>query len=440
MGNIPEIDFKQLRMTNREVLRFAEALASAAPDLVRVGSIGNTREGTPIVLLTITDFADRQEKFGYFVQGNIHSHELGGTLAGLYLARQLVADHRPGGILSQTVFYIIARCNPDGAERIALHSGSERSAWGAAVDEPNRIAPCDIDDNGRIYAMRVICDDGDMIRDPASPEFCMIGRREGDSGPYYRHLPEGMIENWDGHTIPAWNDFARAYEDWNRNWPTFWHHAQFGAGTAPLSEPEVRLQADFLETHPEIIGGLAFHNGWGACLTPPNTCHALPENDQKFFDRLAEIASAYTGYPAYRSIHFGGGDTLHECFGQFPDYCFYERKFHCMLIELGTIENSAGLATDAVMNLHDTYTAPYAVLALQQRRPELEPAIIPWKKFEHPQLGEVEIGGLDVPVFANPTPEDRQKVARGCYLYMLEHIKLAVKHFSEESGRKRIIK
>jgi hypothetical protein len=434
---LPEIDFSHFRMTNREVEAFAQGLAAAAPKLVHVGTIGNTREGTPIVLLTITDFACDEPKYGYFVQGNIHSHELSGTLAGLHVARQLVAEHHSGDILSRVVFYIIARCNPDGAARMALHSGAERSAWGAPSTLPNRIRPCDVDGNGRIRVMRIPCANGDMVKNPLSPEFCMTGRTPDAPGPYYKQLPEGVIENWDGHTIPGWNDFYYAYQDWNRNWPTFWKAEQFGSGSAPLSEPEVKLQADFIEAHPEIIGALAFHNGWGACMTPPNTHNPLPEGEQEFFAELLKIASECTGYPAFRAIDYGSS-AVNETFGQFQDYCIYERGFHCMLIELGTIETSAGLSTTQLMTMKDTYSSPYAVLEFEKTHPEVELATIPWKKFNHPQLGEVEIGGLDAVAFANPAAETLQKAARGAYQYVLRHAELACKHFAGKVERRHI--
>ena len=48
---------RTLTMTDREANAWAEALAADYPGLVRIGSLGESREGRRMTLLTVTDFS-----------------------------------------------------------------------------------------------------------------------------------------------------------------------------------------------------------------------------------------------------------------------------------------------------------------------------------------------------------------------------------------------
>ncbi|MBR4220651.1 MAG: hypothetical protein IKR81_05815 [Victivallales bacterium] len=97
---IPELPFEHFYRF-AEVEAFVKELAKAAPELVKLSEIGKSREGRPLYMLTITDFSTgaAEDKPAYLIHGNIHSMELAGTHASLYTARQLVADHKKGGLL-----------------------------------------------------------------------------------------------------------------------------------------------------------------------------------------------------------------------------------------------------------------------------------------------------------------------------------------------------
>ena len=90
---IPPLPFRNF-FAHEELVEFIEALAASRPDLCRLGSLGKSREGREVYLLTITDFASGSpdDRPGYLVHGNIHAGELSGTHTALYTARQLLAD------------------------------------------------------------------------------------------------------------------------------------------------------------------------------------------------------------------------------------------------------------------------------------------------------------------------------------------------------------
>ena len=116
-----------------------EQFAAAAPEFVRLSEIGRSREGRPLLLLTVTDFStgDPKDKPGILIQSNIHCHELAGPLAALHTVQRLVENRDQDGILKNTVYYVLPRINPDYAERVIEHSGWIRSRRDDRDERPN---------------------------------------------------------------------------------------------------------------------------------------------------------------------------------------------------------------------------------------------------------------------------------------------------------------
>ena len=54
-------------------------------------------------------------------------------------------------------------------------------------------------------------------------------------------------------------------------------------------------------------------------------------------------------------------------------------------------------------------------------RKRKDPLFVPWKPFEHPQLGPVEIGGVQFLYLANRTLPDLAEVSKGTYRFTLDH-------------------
>ncbi|MBT4504319.1 MAG: carboxypeptidase, partial [Gemmatimonadetes bacterium] len=77
---VPKLPFRNFFMY-REVTDFLESLAKARPNLCRLGSLGQSRQGREVHLLTVTDFksGDPEDRPGYLIHGNIHAGELAGT-------------------------------------------------------------------------------------------------------------------------------------------------------------------------------------------------------------------------------------------------------------------------------------------------------------------------------------------------------------------------
>lgn len=407
---------RQFTMTDAQFGEEMRKIAAEYPALAKLTSLGVSREGRQVLMLTLTDFAAGGErKPGCFVQGHIHSKEMSGTVAGLFLARRLLEEHRPGGILTKQVFYVVPRCNPDGADRMVHMPANERSGWGGLVDDPNPLEPTDINGDGVVTSMRQVHPNGRWMEDPAHPGQ-MIARTPDAKGPFYAMGDEGMMRNWDGKFKGLGNGYWRVYEDWNRNWSYGWRKDQWGSGEYPLSIPEVRMQADFLESHRNIRSVLCLHNGWGMVMT-----HNVDEKDFPHLKRLADRASELIGYPVENEGMRPKSETQKPQHGRFSEYCYERLGLFCFTMELGTRETSAGLSVAEAKEHPFAYTAPYEVVAQQDAHPELPTCFFKWRKFNHPQVGEVEIGGSCPTLFACPLPEHLARICEGVYRFLVEY-------------------
>ena len=139
-ARLPTLPFGRF-LKYQDIDDFVKALASARPKLCRLGSLGKSREGRGIHLLTVTDFetGNPEDRPGYLIHGNIHAGELAGAHAALYTARQLLADHRRSDLLRRVTFYIVPRINPDGAEFVVTTAGRIRSRSDRSEQRPNTL-------------------------------------------------------------------------------------------------------------------------------------------------------------------------------------------------------------------------------------------------------------------------------------------------------------
>ena len=272
---VPALPFRDF-FSYGETADFLEKLAAARPHLCRLQSLGRSREGRAIPLLTVTDFDSGvpEDRPGYLVIGNIHAGELSGTHAALFTARELLARRSRPDLLERVAFYIVPRLNPDGAEFVATTAGVLRSRTDRSQKVPNTLYQEDVNGDGLILTMRQEHADGQFVKD-SRDERLVVKRRADSGGPFYRLLPEGYIHAWDGSDQVQ--ERGRSF-DWNRNWSCDWRPEpeQEGAGDFPFSEPEMRHLA---EVHPQPAeplrrAGIPYWSGGGAA--PPPRLEPMP--------------------------------------------------------------------------------------------------------------------------------------------------------------------
>ena len=425
-SNVPELPFRAF-LNYQELTDFVVSLSSACPDLCQLGSLGESREGRKIHLLTITDFraGAPEDKPAYLIHGNIHATELAGTHAVLYTARQLLVDDSVSELLKDVVFYIVPRLNPDGAEFVVTTSGPIRSRTDWANPEANTLYPKDMNGDGLILTMRQEHPDGAFVVD--SKDTRLIIRRKADSkGPFYRLMPEGEIYNWDGSDNISID--GRRF-DWNRNWSYDWRpeYEQYGAGDFPFSEKEMRHIAEFIHSKSNLFGVLGYHTGPAAVLRPPSTGSDsdLDEYDVIVMEDLAQIGSKYTEFPVIPVVKYHGKRNRDiNLRGHFHNFGYHHLGLFVFEFELGVIENSAGISTEdqlGVQNEIEEEEQKRKLIRWWDSQTEKDPIFKMWETFQHPQLGKVEIGGFLDRHVSNPTLPDLKRISEGTYKFTIDH-------------------
>ena len=425
---IPALPFEDF-FTYDEVTQFVEALAKSCPDLVTLSSIGDSREGRAVHLLTITDSSTgaAEDKPAYLIHGNIHASELSGTHAALYTARKLAVAHPRSDILKRVAFYIVPRINPDGAEFAAITSGSIRSRTDRSERVPNTLYQEDVNGDGLILTMRMEHPNGQFVAAPKDKR--LIIRRTRDSKPpFYRTLPEGMIHEWDGTDHIGVEGRSL---DWNRNWSYDWRPEpeQGGAGDFPFSEVEMRAMAELIFSHPNIFGVLGYHNGPNAVLRPPSTGsdNDLDANDVFVMQELAEVGAKQTKFPVVPVIKYRRDYQRDiNLRGHFHNFGYQHLGLFVFEFELGMLLNSAGIKTKdifAVKNEEEYEKLSRRMMKWWDKEKKRAPIFSDWTAFEHPQFGPVEIGGLLRKYMAGPTLSDLKKISQGTYKFTLEHVR-----------------
>jgi hypothetical protein len=323
-----------------------------------------------------------------------------------------------GARLRDVRFYVLPRMSPDGAEAVLTNGRYVRSV--PRDERPARAHAywrCDdVDGDGLALTMRVEDAGGEMVESTEFPGL-LLPRTIDDPPPYYKVYPEGVIENFDGSAVPTPHFLSDNQTDLNRNFPFFWapDSKQEGAGAFPLSEVESRAVVEFAIAHPEIFLWLNLHTFGGVFIRPlgdkPDS--KMNPEDLALFRQLGAWAEELTGYPMVSGCEeflYEPDTPLH---GDITDFAYHQRGAIAYVVELWDLFKQVGF--ERKKRFVDHYTqltrADMLKIAVWDRDKNSSRVVRPWRKFTHPQLGEVEVGGID-PRYGlwNPPPEELPNV------------------------------
>ena len=401
-----------------ELTNILKEFAISHTDFVRLTSIGKSHEGRDIWVVTVTTLTDRpdNEKPAFWIDGNIHAAELAGSSACLYLIDTLLKNYGRDPDITRCLdtrsFYICPRINPDGAE-LALTTPprlvrSSTRPYPYDEEPLTGLETVDIDNDGRILSMRIKDPDGHWKISTAEPRLLVPREPTESGGEYYRLIPEGLIKDYDGNLISLQQ--TREGLDLNRNFPAHWRaeHEQMGAGPYPASEPEVRAVVDFIANHKNICGGVAFHTYSGVLLRPFSyqTDEVFDNNDLSTFKKIGDCGSRLTGYPAVSAFHGFRFNTREVITGALDDWMYEDLGLYAWTVEIWSPQRQAGITDYHPTEWYQEHPFEDDLKMLQWNDEVLDgKGYVDWYKFEHPQLGEVELGGWD-PLFTfwNPPP------------------------------------
>jgi murein tripeptide amidase MpaA len=410
-----------------ELTRHIQTLAALRPDLARVESIGKSYEGRDVwcVIVTNTATGPDTEKPAVWIDGNIHATEVSAASACIYFLRKLLTEYGSDPEITRCLdtrtFYVVPRANPDGAE---LYFAEKPKFLRSSVrpypydEEPiEGLKREDIDGDGRFLFMRIPDPNGPWKIHPEEPRLLVRRDPTETGGAYYRLLPEGTLENWDGVTLRIQPN--KEGLDLNRNFPAHWRQEaeQYGAGPYPTSEPEVRNMVAFITSHPNITSAVTFHTYSGVLLRPYGTQsdEAFPAEDLWTYQKIGEKGKELTGYPAISVYHDFKYHPKEVITGVFDDWCYDHLGIYAWTVEIWSPQRMAGIASfgpdkpDGGYKFIDWYRdhpLEEDLKMLKWNDEGLEgKGFVDWYPCEHPQLGKIELGGWDaLYAFRNPPP------------------------------------
>jgi Zinc carboxypeptidase len=401
-----------------ELSSLLQGLAAAYPELMSIEAIGVSHEGRDIWLVTITDSStgSHADKPAHWVDANIHSVELTASVAALALIERLLSGFGTDDTVTRAVktrtFYVVPRVNPDGAELAMadnpryLRSSVRMWPWADGHRNPG-LHMEDIDGDGRVLQMRVIDPHGPFTTHPDDDRVMIPIPIDGNVGDRqrYRVYAEGRIDHFDGYTVPRAPGPQRL--DLNRNWPAGWGTNIPGSGDFPGSEPEVAALIKAIASRPNICGTNAFHTSGGVLLRPSSTKPdgQLPPMDVWTWTRLGERMNELTGYPVHGLFDDFTWDKNDVMAGAADDWSYEHLGVFAWTTEFWDIVHAA-TGTRATTDIWYVGPTPDQNLAILKWVLEQCPQyFVDWHTFDHPELGSVELGGLDwMHCITNPPP------------------------------------
>lgn len=378
-----------------QMLQFYKDLVKAYPNLIKMESVGKSYEGRDIWALTITDFktGKENEKPGFYIDGGIHANELQGVEVSLYTAWYLVESFHAvpfiNQLLQEKVFYILPNISPDSREHFIYKPNSANSSRsgmrpfdndGDGLVNEDKFD--DLDGDGNITMMRRKSKTGRWKVDPKYPNR-MFRARGDEMGEYEMLGYEGIDNDGDGLV----NEDNEGTYDPNRDWGWNWqpNYVQNGALYYPGTLPETRAVKDFVMNKPNIAGAQSYHNYGGMFLRGPGAAEDDPlytRADLEVYDYIGKIGEKMIPGYNYFVIH----KDLYTVYGGEIDFMTLARGIFTFSNELMTSyklfnnknptnrwENDEFFEFDKYLLFGDGY--------------------VDWKPFNHPQYGEIEIGG-----------------------------------------------
>ncbi len=398
--------------TYDEVTAYVRDLAERHPQLVTLESAGrSTMKRRDIWVLTITNAntGPASDKPAFFLDGGTHAGEFGGSETALYtawyLATQYGRDAAVTHLLDTRAVYVMPRKDVDGMEvqlTGKLDYDPARTPGAMDRDDDGRKGedgPDDADGDGMVLQMRVPDPDGEWVMSRADPRL-MVARAPGDAGPFYRVMPEGTDEDGDGRVNedPPQIGFSS-----NRNYPARWTNetgTQRGQGDYPVQEVETRATVEFVTAHRNIGGMQSLHHYAGAILRPFSNLPAdrFPLHDRVYYDAIAARGREITGYGYIDVFEDFTGNKDAPRFGVQLDWGYLHVGAVTFTTEQWRYIGNIG-----------------PVGAWRDQTPEEQLAtndtrfggrhFVRWKRFAHPHLRDVEIGGWVPFSIRNPPPD-----------------------------------
>ena len=371
------------------------------PEFLTFGSLGQSYGGRELWVMTINnpETGPESEKAAMYIEANVHGNEIQGAEVTLYTVWYLMENYDEiesiKRLVDERVFYIVPTVNPDGRDYFMDETGSGARTGHVPVDDDgdglvDEDGPNDLNGNGVIEQIRKYVPGEGNVRPSVEDPRIMVSVPPGQTGDWVMLGREGLDDDGDGRV----NEDGLGGYDPNRNWGSDWQpdYIQGGAMHYPFELPEARAVNDFLMSHDNIAGVQSFHNNGGMILRGPGAAWqgTYPQSDIQVYDELGENGERMLPYYDYLVI-WRGLYTVHGGFTDWTNDGIGAISFSNELWNGGQYFNSP--------LLQEQEDDPDSPISGQQGTYffddflEFGDQYVEWKPFDHPEYGQVEMGG-----------------------------------------------
>ena len=424
-------------LTPDQVLSWIKQIEGTHPGVVSSTILASSPGERPLHLIRIGK--DPESKMGtnpsIFVGANFEGNRPLATEGAIFLAETILAD--PANFESLN-WYIVPMGNPDAAAKffdLPLFEDS-RNDYPTNDDQDDLTDEDGVNDlngDGWITKMRVIHPDGEWITSETDPRLMLkADGKKGQQG-VYKIYTEGLDDDGDG----LYNEDGPGGTNVGINFPQLFQHYTADGGKFPGSTPESYAIMKFVFDHPDIAMIVSFGStNW--CYTPPKGGRKgeadlskirLSERQARRYNldasrtyTLTELVEIFKAENPQSNIDesmiagmLGLGAALNPQEGDLLFYEKYALDYKTFLKEQGVDENrlEPAPAKDGSFELwgyfqvgvpvfsmdlwglskKDSGSVDEAMLDFVDSQPG-NSGFAKWEAYDHPTLGEVEIGGF----------------------------------------------
>ncbi len=407
--------------------------AAQYPEITELIEVARSFEGRPILQMIITNkkTGKHTDKAGAYFEGGRHGGEVTSSESVLWLTQHLLEnygkDPKITKLIDTKTIYVRPQNNPDGTNMYLFSEQRNRSTVRPYDDDKDGLfdedPEEDLNGDGVIHMMRKLAitpeekEKANYVIDPKDPSGRLMKRVFDGKGDYLMYT-EGIDNDGDGR----YNEDGIGGLDLHRNYPENWRpdsggdmtgrgYTQGGAGEYPLSEIETRSTVLWLLSHPNISVVNSLDTRVPMHLRPPSTsssAESMFPKDLALYEYYDSLGMTITGYPwagdvyetystRYKTNRLTG-DPLKPSplFGHGPDFGYFYYGAIWYGDELwnnGAMKDYDG---DGIMDDYDGL--------MWDDQENKSTGFKKWEKSNHPQLGEVEIGGFHPKFFSQNGP------------------------------------
>lgn len=417
---LAENDEARLENLDQRGLQLAMTrLSTEQPALVTVVPVGESRGGRRIEALRVAAGELGPGRPAVLVVANVDGPWVWTSSLALDHARRLAAqygsDARIKALLDSTTVYVIPRVDLDAAEGRFATPLVETIASGPGVDDDRdgrqgEDPLLDVDGDGVIAWMRVPSPKGLWTTDPADPRVSIRADATRGQRGTFDFVREGRDADRD----------EKASEDQeldavlNRNFPQGWDEHAATSGRFPTDEPGARALCDFLLLHPEIALVLTYGELDNVVEKPKaeskppresaSPSQGIPEADVAIQTELGKRYAAVG-----RAVKGTGADA-----GSFQAWVESQRGLWAVNVCPWTLpldESEGDQDKGGEKGRKDKEPVALDVKRLRWIDANDSARFLPWRPFQHPDLGSVEIGGFAPYALIEPPLADRTEIA-----------------------------